>query len=787
MKSLAAIIKIVLAALVVLVLNLWMPKQALAEQAIEVSPDPVSFPNTEVGAASTKITVTVSREIAGEVKINSATVDDTASFNIQDDHCSGQKINYGESCTFDVHFQPQSQQGYQTTLRIKYSKNSVRKVTVTGTGYIPPLEPETTLIDFGGVPVNTTDTRTVTLTNIALVPITVASLSTPVGSSFSVSQDCVTTFPVGGACDMDVYFSPISVQTYSSALTVRDTYGNDFEIDLDGSGIEHEAGITVIPEQIDFGAQTIETSSNPSPVAIVSTGQGNLEIRNIESSSSAYTITDTGDCAHKTLVNGETCTFYITFTPAAVIDYHETVKIENNVSTKDPKNVTVLGVGKEPGKPAVDLSVNRYDFGSIYVGEQSSNYPVTFVNAGEADLVVTNITASSGFGVDIGSCIGTYAPSGNCTFQMYFAPTEAGDYNEGAITLADNAPDPGEVTVYGVGKNRNGPAIDISPRGSHDFGTQTVGTASSPYSFTLGSVGDLPLIISGIAPSGDFTSTGNCAKTLNPGSSCVIFSTFYPTASGTRTGDISITDNAPLSPQMIGLSGTGYTPADPTVILSPGTLDFGSQTIGTEGETLSVLLKNTGGSALTVASLEIAGEFSQQNDCVGTILAGGRCVIVVNFAPKTIGEFTGVITIVDNASGSPHSVNLRGSGTQAQTPAASLSATTLDFGKQDIATNATQTLTITNTGTSDLSIGLTVIEGEGKDAFSMSDNCRGNAVEPNTSCTIDVTFHPAAIYVYTASLSIADNAADSPQAVVLTGDGEYPEASGCALLRGGVH
>jgi hypothetical protein len=49
-----------------------------------------------------------------------------------------------------------------------------------------------------------------------------------------------------------------------------------------------------------------------------------------------------------------------------------------------------------------------------------------------------------------------------------------------------------------------------------------------------------------------------CGSTLNPGASCVISVTFRPTNSGTQTGSLRLTDNAANSPQVVGLSGTGF-------------------------------------------------------------------------------------------------------------------------------------------------------------------------------------------------------------------------------------
>ena len=79
-------------------------------------------------------------------------------------------------------------------------------------------------------------------------------------------------------------------------------------------------------------------------------------------------------------------------------------------------------------------------------------------------------------------------------------------------------------------------------------------------SITLTSSGSAPLSISDITPSGDFAQTDDCLRspsTLAAGDKCAVSVTFTPTATGSRSGAITITDNASDSPQSVPLSGNG--------------------------------------------------------------------------------------------------------------------------------------------------------------------------------------------------------------------------------------
>jgi len=104
-----------------------------------------------------------------------------------------------------------------------------------------------------------------------------------------------------------------------------------------------------------------------------------------------------------------------------------------------------------------------------------------------------------------------------------------------------------------------GPKVTLSPT-SLTFAKEVVGDTSKPKAVTLTNTGNATLDISSIATSGDFglaTSKKPCGSTLAAGKNCKIEVTFTPQQTGTLTGTLSITDNAPGSPQTVPLTGTG--------------------------------------------------------------------------------------------------------------------------------------------------------------------------------------------------------------------------------------
>jgi hypothetical protein len=110
------------------------------------------------------------------------------------------------------------------------------------------------------------------------------------------------------------------------------------------------------------------------------------------------------------------------------------------------------------------------------------------------------------------------------------------------------------------------PNVPLTPN-TLQFGNINLGSASTPQAVTLSSVN--PITVASLTTSGDFSETDNCVGSLAAGGSCTISVIFSPTASGVRTGTISISDSDPSSPQTIALSGTGV--ALPSTGCTPGT------------------------------------------------------------------------------------------------------------------------------------------------------------------------------------------------------------------------
>ena len=104
--------------------------------------------------------------------------------------------------------------------------------------------------------------------------------------------------------------------------------------------------------------------------------------------------------------------------------------------------------------------------------------------------------------------------------------------------------------------------------------------------------------------------------------------------------------------------------AAPVVSLTPKSLLFGNQLVGAKSALQTVTLTNRGNLPLNIVKINLSStDYDQTNDCPASLPAGESCTLSVTFQPTGAGPRMGVVRIDDNAAGSPHAINLSGTGT----------------------------------------------------------------------------------------------------------------------------
>jgi len=232
------------------------------------------------------------------------------------------------------------------------------------------------------------------------------------------------------------------------------------------------------------------------------------------------------------------------------------------------------------------------------------------------------------------------------------------------------------------------------------------------------------------------------------------------------------------------LNGKAATAA-PIATLSPTSLAFSAQALGTTSPAKTVTLKNTGTATLTMTAVAItgtdAGDFAQTHTCGTSLAPGASCQISVKFKPTVSGTRTAALSITNNAAGSPQHVPLSGVGTTAK-----LSLSSLNFGTLAIGTaSPAKTITLTNVGTTTLTIIAIAITGTNAGDFSQTTTC-GTSLAAGVSCKISAEFKPEASGTRTAALGVSDNVAGNPQKVPLIGIGTTAKLSPTSLSFGSV-
>ena len=307
----------------------------------------------------------------------------------------------------------------------------------------------------------------------------------------------------------------------------------------------------------------------------------------------------------------------------------------------------------------VTVSPSSLNFSPQNVGTTSPPQTVQITNNNTSAAVTVSSIAASGDFAETDNCGTSIAAGASCTANVTFTPTATGT-RTGTLTVTDSASNsPQTVALSGAGgTTANG--ITVSPS-SLTFASQNVGTTSAPQTVTVTNNDSTEASITSIAASGDFAQSNTCGSSLAANSNCSVSVTFTPTASGTRSGTLTLTDSASNSPQTVSLSGTGAT-APTGITVSPSSLTFASQNVGTTSAPQTVTVTNNDSSAASITSIAASGDFAQSNNCGTSLAANSNCSVSVTFTPTASGTRTGTLTLTDSASNSPQTVSLSGTG-----------------------------------------------------------------------------------------------------------------------------
>jgi uncharacterized repeat protein (TIGR01451 family) len=351
----------------------------------------------------------------------------------------------------------------------------------------------------------------------------------------------------------------------------------------------------------------------------------------------------------------------------------------------------------------LSLSPNPVNFGEVQLGT-SKSATVTFSNSGTDATDITGLSVggadASDFSVVTSSLTcqqdtsGIVVPAqGSCSVDFTFTPGATGD-RSATIAVPNSSSDGARtLTLTGTGIN---PVLSANPA-SLSFGDQVDGTTSPAMAVTVANAGTTDLVVTSASASGDFSSDASActSQPIAPNQTCVISVSFSPTATGGRSGTLTIKSNALSSPDSVSLSGTGIAPL---ISVTPGTLQFGSVPVTSTSAPQSVTVANAGTSDLTVTSAAASGPFAVSSDActgAGAIAPGGTCQIAVVFTPSSTGPASGTLKV--SSDGGTATVALSGSGSPVADLNVSIGASPNPVKRKS---NLTYAVTVQNAGPS---------------------------------------------------------------------------------------
>lgn len=381
------------------------------------------------------------------------------------------------------------------------------------------------------------------------------------------------------------------------------------------------------------------------------------------------------------------------------------------------------GVVAEVTEP--ELTPSAVDFGETSIGAYE-NRSLT-LTAGSKNLTISSISSDAREFMVEHDCGGVLSAGATCTIKVRFAPVSVGR-SVGALTVSRPDGEALQTTLAGTGSESEKTAFAPA---AMDFGHVDVGAeASRPLTLTARS---RDVTIQSITPSSpSFGASSNCPHTLGARRSCAVVVTFKPVATGEQSAQLEIDPGGQDSPHA-DLSGVGVAP--PT--LKPSRVTFGSVLLG-RSERRNVLLA-AGTMPLTITNVSTGNmiEFSARHTCRAQIPLGTTCPITITFAPRRIGTREAVL-VVRTANRPPLKVRIAGQGARA---AIRFRPRKVEFGSvsYDPPTSRTETVTVTNVGTTPLTIENIELSSP---EYALTDDDCPSSLGGSKSCTFSVTFTP---------------------------------------------
>jgi hypothetical protein len=615
-------------------------------------------------------------------------------------------------------------------------------------------------ITFSNTPVGKSQGLPDTLTNNGGSSITVSQV-TAASPGFSVTGlSLPLTIPAGQSASFTVVFSPQSAGSASGNIAITSNGSNPtVNTALSGTGVA-AGSLAASPSTMAFGSVQMGNHQTASET-LTNTGGSSVTITQAAATGAGFGVS--GISLPLTLATGQSTSFTLTFAPQTSGAVSGGVSIISNASNTSLA-IAMSGTGVSAG--SVTASPSTVNFGSVLTGKNQTASE-TLTNSGGSSVNVSQVAATgSGFSVSGITLPLTLAAGQSTSFTIGFAPQTSGAVT-GGVSITSDASNPSlAIALSGTGMAAG--ALTASPS-AVSFGSVQTGNNQTASETLTNSGGSSVTITQASASGSGFSVSGiTLPLTLVAGQSISFTIGFAPQTSGAVTGGISIVSNASNASVAISLSGTGT--AAGALAASPSSVSFGSVQVS-KNQTATETLTNSGGSSVTITQATASGSgFSMSGLSVPlTLTAGQSTSFSVAFTPQSNGTAAGGVTITSNASNATMNIALSGTGVTPGTIAATQSS--LSFGSVQVGSSTAASETVTNTGSSSVTITQATITGSGFSAPGLDFPLTLTAGQSFTFSTI---FAPQTSGTVTGGISVVSNASNPTLAISLSGTGTAP-------------
>jgi Abnormal spindle-like microcephaly-assoc'd, ASPM-SPD-2-Hydin len=627
-----------------------------SQVSFQITPATVSFGNVPVGQATSQ-KVTIANTSSSTLNITQVTASNPQF--VVPTTATPLAVPSGQSGNLMISVNPSAAGNLNGTLTVQGNQGTspvMVSLSAMGIESQPQIQVGTKSLDFGSVAVGEQGAASLTITNGGAANL-IVSMLTVSGAGFSVNGITTpATIPAGQSVSLTLGFKPAAAgsQTGTIAIASNDPNTPSTSVSLTGKGTAAAVGqIVISPASYNFGS-VVDGQSKSGSFTVTNAGTATVTIAQVTVNGVAFK--ESGLQGPAALSAGQSTSFIAQFVPATAGTLSGAVSISYS-GTSTPATASLSGTGVAATE-SISAAPSNVTFGNVNVGANSTQ-SITLTNTGNSSLTISNISVS---GQDI-QTTGVTTPmtliAGQKTaLGLTFSP-RASENVSGNVTVTTAE---GSTTSISVGGSGVQGALTMTPS-SVNFGSVTVGSNGS-QTIRLTNSGTAAVTISQVSVAGSaFADSGvSLPISLAAGQSNSFTVQYSPKSAGATSGSISIVSNAAQGTSTIALSGTGIASTQ-TLSLSASSLSFGSVNDGSSSSK-SVTVTNTGNANVSISQISLSGSaFSLSAAGTPVTLSPSQTVTFgVGFNPTSAGNASGSVSVVSNATNSPGTIALSGTG-----------------------------------------------------------------------------------------------------------------------------